>query len=309
MNSAPRTAFLLQVHKNPEQVNSFISQLISDQQADIYIHADKRSREVFEARLQIGPGITLLEESIECEWGDISQVDATLLLIKEALASNQNYDFLCLRSGQDLMVSSGFKQFLQENRNKVFVSYRRMEQDELGLMKIMWPKAARRRYTTPHPIRILRRGLISLSRKGVNLLPNKKEWPEEFAFYKGSQWFTIPGETARYILDFLKDNTWFHEYFKHTLVPDESFFQTLLLNSPFRDSIVNNNLYFVKWGETLSERNSPQTLAAEDIPVIEESGKFFARKFDARLDQAIVDYFVDRVQFKCQREEGVAGIK
>ena len=307
MDSMPRTAFLLQVHKNPEQVNGFINQLVSGHQADIYIHVDKRSREEFEAGLHAGPRITLLKESIECEWGDISQVNATLLLIREALASNQNYDFLCLRSGQDLMVNPGFKQFLRENRNKIFLSYRKMERDELGLMKIRWPKASRKRYTTPHPIRLFRRGLLSLSRKGVNLFPNKKKWKEEFSFYKGSQWFTIPVETARYIIDFIEENKWFHEYFTHTLVPDESYFQTLLMNSPYRDLVVNSNLYFVKWGETLSGRNSPQTLSEADIPAIERSGGFFARKFDSMMDPAIVDYFVRRIQLKGEQEEELLG--
>ena len=49
-------------------------------------------------------------------------------------------------------------------------------------------------------------------------------------------------------------------------------------------------------GEKLSERNSPVYLTNEDTPIIENSGKFFARKFDETIDPSVVDYFAKKVK-------------
>ena len=38
------------------------------------------------------------------------------------------------------------------------------------------------------------------------------------------------------------------EFFKHTVCPDESFFQTIVMNSPFKTT-QKNNLTFVDWSE------------------------------------------------------------
>lgn len=43
MKSAlPSTAYILQIHKNPAQVNTFISQLTATDTADVYVHIDKK---------------------------------------------------------------------------------------------------------------------------------------------------------------------------------------------------------------------------------------------------------------------------
>ena len=295
MNMTPRTAFILQVHKNPQQVNKFIQQLTDKEQADVYIHIDKKSYEGMKNQLVKGSNVYILENRVNCEWGDISQIDATLLLLKEVLASGNEYDFVCLRSGQDLLVKNGFKDFLRANRNSIFLDYRDISQGNTGLMNIRWPKIMRKRYTNSHPLRMIRRILLSLYGKGISLFPNKNYWPREYSFYKGSQWFSIPFDVAKYINQFLEENPWYYSFFTNSLVPDESFFHTLILNSKYKSNVVNNHLFFIKWGETLSERNSPQDLISEDIARIEKSDQFFARKFEENTDEAIIHYFHQRV--------------
>lgn len=301
-NVHARTAYMLQVHTNPEQVNKLIKQLIIQDLADVYVHIDQKNYDSMKGKIVEGPNVKVLQQSVNCEWGDISQVDATLLLLKEVIESRKQYDFVCLRSGQDLLIREGFKDFLLDNKEKIFMSYRKLPITDLGLMLINWPKAARRRYTTAHPMRIYRRLLMSIYGRGINLAPNKKYWPFNYEIYKGSQWFTIPFEVAEYVLKFLDENEWYYRFFENTLVPDESFFHTLIMNSHYKKHVVNDNLMFLKWGETLSERNSPQYLISKDIKLIEESKKFFARKFDMNNDSQIVDYFADNVVFEKSRK-------
>ncbi|WP_316569191.1 beta-1,6-N-acetylglucosaminyltransferase [Neobacillus sp. YIM B06451] len=303
MVNASRTAYILQIHKNPDQVNKFIHQLIADEQADVFVHIDKKSYENLNGKIVINPHVKVLRQSVNCEWGDIGQVDATLLLLKEVAASQNHYDYVCLRSGQDLLVKDGFKSLLTENREKIYMNYRKMDDKHLGFMKINWPKAARRRYTAAHPIRMYRRILLTFYGKGINLSPNTNSWPKEFSFYKGSQWFSIPFEVAKYIIGFLKDNPWYYKFFENTLVPDESFFQTLIMNSPYKHAVINNNQMFLKWGETLGERNSPQNLTMEDVQSIEKSNCYFARKFDENIDSEIIQYFTEKVKFENDKKK------
>ncbi|MBS4220162.1 hypothetical protein KHA96_17820 [Bacillus sp. FJAT-49711] len=297
MTSTPRTAFILQIHKNPDQVNKFINQLISEGHADVFIHIDKRNKPNLSGEILGNPNIRILENSINCEWGDISQVNTTILLLREVLASKEKYDFVCLRSGQDLLVRDRFKDFLLDHKGKVFMTLRDVNKDNLGLMEINWPKMTRKRYTTAHPYRIYRRIIQSLYRKGMNIFPNKNKWPDDYSLYNGSQWFSIPLEVASYIIDFIDRNEWYYKFFEHTLCPDEWFFHTLIMNSHYKTRVVNANFTFLKWGEKFSERSSPQYLTNEDIKAIEESGHYFARKFDEDIDHSIVDYFANKAKF------------
>ncbi|MGG1676768.1 beta-1,6-N-acetylglucosaminyltransferase [Neobacillus sp. NRS-1170] len=296
MISIPSTAFILQVHKNPEQVNLFINQLIHEKLADVYVHIDQKSYKYMYNKIVKSPNVKILENCINCEWGDISQVDTTILLLKEVLASKKNYDFICLRSGQDLLVKEGFKEFLDENRNSVFLDIRNISYKNLGAMKINWPKVTIRRYNNMHPYRIYRRILQDLYRKGINLFPNTKYWPEDFKFYCGSQWFNIPLNVAAYIIDFLNENKWYYKYFENTLIPDEWFFHTIIMNSHFQSEVVSNNLVYLRMGETLSETNSPVCLTTKDISFIEDSNQFFARKFDETTDNNVIKYFTNKVK-------------
>ncbi|MEH7250430.1 beta-1,6-N-acetylglucosaminyltransferase, partial [Neobacillus niacini] len=99
----------------------------------------------------------------------------------------------------------------------------------------------------------------------------------------------------------------YYKFFENSLVPDESFFHTLIMNSEYRTEVVNNNFVYLKWGKTISSRNSPQNLTREDIKLIEESEYYFARKFDENVDNIVVDYFANKVRFgvmeKAKKEE------
>ncbi|QOY34910.1 beta-1,6-N-acetylglucosaminyltransferase [Anaerobacillus isosaccharinicus] len=308
MDSNLRTAYILQVHKNPDQINKFINQLISDEQADVYVHIDRKSFNQLKGKIVDSPRVKILTQSISCDWGDISQVDTTLLLLREVIASKIEYDFVCLRSGQDLLIKDGFKDYLMENKDKIFITLRDVSWKNLGLMEMNWSKMTRKRYTTAHPIRIYRRIMQTLYRSGINISPNTKPWPKDYSFYVGSQWFTIPFDVASYIMKFLDENEWYRDYFENTMCPDEWFFQTLIMNSHYKENVVNNNLFYFNWGATFSDRNSPLDLTMEDMSAMEESGQYFARKFDEKVNPDIINYFANKTTFarrKSARKEEV----
>jgi Core-2/I-Branching enzyme len=74
-------------------------------------------------------------------------------------------------------------------------------------------------------------------------------------------------------------------FFEHVFVPDELFFQTLVLNSPHRDSVVDANLRYIDWSTT----PGPKVLRTDDLEALLGSGMLFARKFDETVDAEILD--------------------
>ena len=83
------------------------------------------------------------------------------------------------------------------------------------------------------------------------------------------------------------------DFFRRVLIPDELFFQTILLNSPLRDRIVNDNLRYMDWSRP--NVPLPAVLGTGDLPQLQQSPALFARKFDVTVDSAILDMIDERI--------------
>ena len=121
------------------------------------------------------------------------------------------------------------------------------------------------------------------------------KWPtspfsKDFQCYKGSQWFTINKRCVQFILEFINKNKSYVKYYKHTLIPDESFFHTMLFNNK-QLNIMNDNKRYISWSSPSCPH--PNVLAMKDFQNIIDSKQFFARKFDITIDSRILD-IIDR---------------
>ena len=81
-----KVAFLMQCHKNPEQINLLLKAL-KHPQVDVYVHVDSKS-EGIRGDIGEGDGIYLLpkKDSSDVQWGQFSQVQATLNLLNAAIS-------------------------------------------------------------------------------------------------------------------------------------------------------------------------------------------------------------------------------
>ena len=139
------------------------------------------------------------------------------------------------------------------------------------------------------PKRIAKRALVELT-GGYN-----RTWPifrrkqlENVDFYFGSQWVCISGEMEKWVEEYIKNHQEFIEFYRHTNCPDESFFQTLLMNSPYKDRR-QDYLHYIDWS---SGGNSPKNLDVSDIDRMMKSGKLMARKFE---DEGVIEILKKRV--------------
>ncbi|MBN3879805.1 MULTISPECIES: hypothetical protein [unclassified Nostoc] len=97
-----------------------------------------------------------------------------------------------------------------------------------------------------------------------------------------------------HIDNFVKQNPKFINRFNYTLMADELFYQILVLNSPFKDKIINDHLRYLDW-ENINSIH-PRILETKDFEKIRESEKLFARKFDLTIDQVILDMIDEMVK-------------
>jgi hypothetical protein len=92
------------------------------------------------------------------------------------------------------------------------------------------------------------------------------------------------------VLRFVREHRRFVRYFRTVDVPDEVFFQTILLNSPLRDEIVDDDLRHVVW-----EEHGVALLGPERLDELAASPQLFARKFDVERDPGVLDLIDDRL--------------
>ncbi len=107
-----------------------------------------------------------------------------------------------------------------------------------------------------------------------------------------------------------KQVTKFKEFYKNTLIPDEGFFQTLLMNTGLSGNIINDDKRAIIWipdialkiqkgvntkKDTQSQIDSgkiklrPKIFSVKDTKFLLASEAFFARKFDETVDSQIID--------------------
>jgi Core-2/I-Branching enzyme len=273
-----KLAHLILAHKEPSQLERLIKRLNHDS-AEIYVQLDAKADIQAFAYLEKQYQVSFIKNRIKIYWGSYSIIQATLNGFEEILATGKQYSHINLLSGQDypLQHNNRLLDFLFNNTSKNYMHALSIDEE--------W-KDAKPRIQKYHFNDFMFRGKFILQWT-INFFMPVRKMPKGLKPYGRSQWFTITPACTLYIINFLKDNPDIRRYFRMTWGPDEFIFQTILCNSPFRDSIVNDNLRYInfKQGE-----HHPQTLTMADAEELVRSGKFFGRKFNAEQDSAILDY-------------------
>lgn len=292
-----KLAFLLQCHKNPFQINTLIKTL-NHPDIDFYVHIDKKSNIRQSIDLSGGNVYILPDEyRVDVRWATFSQVEAAISLLKYA-SLNGKYDFYWQISGQDfpLVNSQSIVEFLERNMKSNFV--------ELFVSK--WNGAnIQTTYDKTNDMifpdwmfkqdfmhRIIRRGWVEIT-GGYGKIYSifKKKNIEGIKYYYGSCWWYLSGKFVEYCLAYLNEKPEFYESYKKTSCPDESFFQTLLMNSKYAGTR-KDYLHYIDWSEG---KSSPKILVCDDFDKIFSSGKLMARKFDIDVDPKIIEKIQNKI--------------
>ena len=282
-----KIAVAMLCHKNTDQINALLRAMEHDD-ISFYIHIDKKSS--LDRKKLVGKNVHVLnkDSSVNIQWGGFGMIDATLKLIKEISESGQDYDYVWLMSGQDfpLHTAKEIVEFFTQHNGEDFIEI--LQNDDAfnrGYFKrndLYYPSWM---VSDKIYVKIIKWlfWLLTGGRKATILFKRKTEIEH---FYYGSQWWALSRQSIEPIIEFLSDNPWYLEYFRNSLVPDESFFQTLY-GILYDASRAKPAVCFVSWKKN---RNNPEILTSNDIKKIAEikNSYLIARKFDFCVDSSVV---------------------
>lgn len=159
------------------------------------------------------------------------------------------------------------------------------------------PRGGRPGRARSRPERLLRwierrQSLVMLRRMPRGLRPRLgvRRWSTPYGpdlvCTKGSLWLTVRRRALERALAFVDANPGYVAHYRRTVIPDESFFQTILANDP-EVSVSDEPLRYRAWGP--ANRGSPAVLGTGDLEAMVASGRYLARKFDAAADAEVLD--------------------
>jgi hypothetical protein len=274
-------------------------------QVKVYVHVDRRkslapfTRALAEADVS---DVVLLPRH-KSWWSSAGTLDAALEGLVAGVADGCDY-FVTI-SGQDfpLRPMDEIVAFFEQAGSRSYISYwpvsefsrrwRGRERTELYTYTVR----GRREVCIPRgeDVSFLNwrgRMLNEFLRMRTAFMPSRRHPPYVRPFL-GSDWWNLSRVAADYVLRFHDEHPDFRRWHEHTLAPSEMFVQSILLGTDFgrHNEIVNDRLRFV-----IRQEGSPhpRTLTMDDLSALLESEKLFARKFDRRVDFAVLERLAER---------------
>lgn len=270
-----KLAYAIFVHHKAEQFRRLFRAIWRPEHCYV-IHVDRRAAaDCHEAarELAAAPNVALLRPST-FTWGGWSMVRIEMRAIR-TLVAVPGWSYYINLSGQDFPLRT------QEEIARELAAG--PEQDWLEWERVMDPPRA--------SMIAQRETMFALElpwrRKAVQI-PFPLFWRaallKDVVRHLGSQWKILTRDTCEW-LSVPANTRRFRAAYWATLIPDESFFQTTLLHSPLRARVTGRNRHFIDWD---MGPEWPRILRMEDLPRMEASDAFFARKFDDAVDGEVI---------------------
>lgn len=266
-------AYLILVHRYPNQFKRLF-QAIYHPGNYYLIHVDKRSGVALQTEIQDFlsnfPNASMLK-SEKAIWGGYSLVDAELRGIKELLKMGLKWEFFINLSAQDfpLKSQSYIHNYLSHHIGKDFLKV-------LNQLKV--------RPDTMHRVEeyVFESGDEIISEPIV-----KRPFLGGVTPYIGNQWMILSRKFCEFV-SYSPEVERFKEFYKNTLIADEGFFQTVIMNTSYKATIVNDDKRTIDWIPMGTIKLRPRDFTAKDANFLMTSQDLFARKFDETVDRDIL---------------------
>ncbi|HSK16940.1 MAG TPA: beta-1,6-N-acetylglucosaminyltransferase [Gaiellaceae bacterium] len=273
-------AYIISAYKLPDQLIRLVRRLDTET-SSFFVHVDRKTDDDTYRRMTeplSGLDNVHFLERHRCHYGGFGHVEATIKGIRELFRRGIPFDHVLLLTGQDYPIASNRRigAFFREHEGLSFMTHFPLPSDE-------WQEGGMDRIESWH----VRLGSHYVRIPGIRARFGRG-YPAGLRPFGGSAYWCLSRECTEFVHRFLGDARSYVRFFRFVDVPDEIFFQTILLNSPLRDAIVNDDLRYLEWRHP-EVAGGPAVLRRADFENIMSSGKLFARKFDATEDAEILD--------------------
>ena len=268
-----RIVYIVSAYKLPAQLERMLRQLESPG-VTFAVHVDRKTHRAtwneMVSRCRDLDVVWLPRH--RSQWGGFGHVRATLKGIDHVVGNDVPFDYAVLTTGQDypLRAPAEIASYLGEANGRSFMRHLPLPWEPWG------PRGGLDRIEDWHVITYRRLHLA---------LPLRRRIPGGLRPYGGSAYWCLEKSLVHFVHGYLRQNPEYVRFFEHVFVPDELFFQTIIMNSELRDTVENDDLRYVDW----TREPAPAVLTRDDVPALLESRQLFARKFDETVDSAVLD--------------------
>lgn len=284
-------AYIILAHIQPAQLARLMRKLASPEDR-FYVHVDAKTDF---ASFVAGMGdvatwecVTFIPRS-QVYWGAFGQLEATLNGLRAAVAAPHSFEYAVTMTGRDYPIKplAHIKEYVAARSGQVFLEARPLPipewPEEGGLERLRHPhlRLFTRDLRFPPPIR------DRFIRMGHVRLPWPRRLPRGLVPYIGSAFWWLPRDAAEHVLRATDQDPGLLRFFRHVFIPEESYVQMVLMNSPYANRITGDQLRHTAWRADDWPHGS--TLRAADLPTLMGSQKLVASKFDTRRDATILD--------------------
>ncbi|KAL4659044.1 xylosyltransferase 1-like [Arapaima gigas] len=284
-----RIAFMLVVHGRASRQLQRLFRAIYHTNHYYYIHVDQRSdylhRQVVALANQY-TNVRVTSWRMATIWGGASLLAMYLRSMKDLLAMQDwTWDFFINLSAADYPIrpNNQLVAFLSKYRDMNFIKSHGRDNARFirkqGLDRLFYE-------CDTHMWRL-----------------GDRKIPEGISVDGGSDWFLLNRVFIEYVVNSQDDLvTSMKRFYSYTLLPAESFFHTVLENSPHCETMVDNNLRITNWNRKLGCKCqykhivdwcgcSPNDFKPADFHRFQQTSRptFFARKFEAVVNQEVIN--------------------
>ena len=311
-----RIAYVLQTYRLLDQVGRLIDTLRRGCPDDLIVVVHSGSRDEL-AALACKHRIDCMLTAAPAR-GRFGLVDGYMSALRWLQRQGTPYDWVVLLSGQDYPIqplSEFRKTLMQSPVDGYFYFFDPLDPRAAGSGRMAWPaNEAENRYffrygSLTDNLSLAGRAALKLAKEalaltrsyrintsfGLALGRRAKATPfgGQLRLYAGSYWHIIRRECAEALVSFADSNPDVVDHFRHVILPDEAFIQTILVNNnTFRLS--SDDLRYYDFSH--SRHGHSKTLGPADLPAAFASQCFFARKFDMAAHPGILDDLDRRVR-------------
>ncbi|WP_019507713.1 beta-1,6-N-acetylglucosaminyltransferase [Pleurocapsa sp. PCC 7319] len=296
-----KVIYFIQSHKNPDQVYRLVKAIKKSSCHALVLISHNFSCSILDInKLKQYSGLEVIKRNQSARRGDCSILEIYLEAIDWVLEHNYDFDWLVCLSGQDYPVRPipEIEAFLATTEYDGFIKYWDLLSEdnpwgkEGGEKRYFakyirlpdWSKWWLRKLTRIEPLIPLlniqwRYALIGLRMK---VTPFNKD----FKCYGGWYWNTLSKKCIEFLSNYLKEYPELLKFYRRTLAPEESIIPTVLVNSN-QFNLYNDCLRYLSFPPELF--GYAQCLTINDYDKITSGYFHFARKFDSKTDNKIID--------------------
>lgn len=301
-------AFLIIAHNEFEQLAELIN-LLDNRHNFIYVHIDKKVNGYSKENLTASIRYSRVEvfQEISVQWGDSSQMECEMFLLK--MASKEYHDYYHFLSGVDLPIKGmdQIHQFFERNNGKEFIHFDSCPAPRQAIERVLY-RHYFSKYLKRYSSKVITKSLFMLDHFTIwvqRMLGLKRTLPY-LKIQKGCNWCSITNGLVETILE---DEYLIRKMLKHSLCGDEVFIQTVCVNSEYKNRLYNNDydnnyescLRLIVWDET--NNKTPRTFSDEDIQLLRNSDCLFARKFSMSRNPEFTKKWIDEIKEKNKNNE------